>query len=241
MNDHLCYVVTDKQTPWHLPFRNSFQLVTKVVVTHVAKSRSKLAIYTEVDWQWRPYLLGNVIEKLAMDDLTKSSKAILDHVHDQLRKPEVQGLSTKRALTLFGQVGLEPDGITLSGEIPGLAQKYPREQMSLGTITWITSLAFAQQVASMLFSVIQEVLGWCGRTLHAHHVLVLVLLVSAIFNGLHVSRDVSVWWSERRANKFFNALAIRPSRVVSKAVYLKDLDAAVVNTTFQKNINASSW
>lgn len=57
LNDHLCYVVTDKRTPWHLPFRRNFRLVSKVVITYVSKSKSKLAIYTKVEWLWSPYVL----------------------------------------------------------------------------------------------------------------------------------------------------------------------------------------
>jgi hypothetical protein len=56
-NDHLCYVITDKQTPWHLPFKRYFRLVSKVVITHVSKSKSKLAIFTKVEWLWSPILV----------------------------------------------------------------------------------------------------------------------------------------------------------------------------------------
>jgi hypothetical protein len=55
LNDHLCYVITDKRTPWHLPLRRSFRLVSKVVITFVAKSKGKLAIYTKVEWLKSPY------------------------------------------------------------------------------------------------------------------------------------------------------------------------------------------
>lgn len=50
LNDHLCYVVTDKRTAWHLPYRRNFRLMSKIVITHVAKSKSKLAIFTKVEW-----------------------------------------------------------------------------------------------------------------------------------------------------------------------------------------------
>lgn len=56
-NDHLCYVITDKQTPWHLPFKRYFRLVSKIVITHVSKSKSKLAIFTKVEWLWSPLLI----------------------------------------------------------------------------------------------------------------------------------------------------------------------------------------
>lgn len=55
LNDHLCYVITDKRTPWHLPFKRSFRLVSKVVITFVAKGKCKLSIYTKVEWLWSPY------------------------------------------------------------------------------------------------------------------------------------------------------------------------------------------
>lgn len=55
LNDHLCYVVTDKRTPWHLPFKRSFRLVSKIVITFVSKGKSKLAVYTKIEWLWTPY------------------------------------------------------------------------------------------------------------------------------------------------------------------------------------------
>ena len=54
MNDHICYVVTDKKTPWHLPYHKDFMLVSVIVITHVAKSKCKLAIYTKVGWSKAP-------------------------------------------------------------------------------------------------------------------------------------------------------------------------------------------
>ena len=53
-NEHLLYVISDRKSPWHLPHRDSFVLLTKVVITHVAKSKCKLAVYTKVDWTRPP-------------------------------------------------------------------------------------------------------------------------------------------------------------------------------------------
>lgn len=54
LNDHLCYVVTDKKTAWHLPKSTDFMLVSKIVITHVAKSKCKMVIYVRVDWTKPP-------------------------------------------------------------------------------------------------------------------------------------------------------------------------------------------
>lgn len=67
LNDHLCYVVTDKRTPWHLPFRRNFRLVSKIVITYISKSKCKLAIYTKVEWLWSPYVLKSKSYTLRMN------------------------------------------------------------------------------------------------------------------------------------------------------------------------------
>jgi VAD1 Analog of StAR-related lipid transfer domain/PH domain len=54
LNDHLCYVITDRRTPWSLPSPHKFSLMTKIVITHAAKSRCRLSIYTRVDWRKDP-------------------------------------------------------------------------------------------------------------------------------------------------------------------------------------------
>lgn len=48
------YVVADRKTPWHLPHRERFMLVTKIVISHVAKSKCKLSIWTAVEWSNAP-------------------------------------------------------------------------------------------------------------------------------------------------------------------------------------------
>lgn len=67
LNQHLCYVITDKRTPWHLPFRRSFRLVSKIVITFVSKSKSKLAVYTRVEWLWTPHGLKSEYHSLVSD------------------------------------------------------------------------------------------------------------------------------------------------------------------------------
>jgi hypothetical protein len=56
MNDHLCYVITERKTAWFLPWSNYFTVVLKIVITHVAKSQSKLAIYSRNDWSTVPVI-----------------------------------------------------------------------------------------------------------------------------------------------------------------------------------------
>lgn len=60
-NEHLLYLVSDWKTPWHLPHSDSFLLLTKVVISHLAKSKCKLAVYTKVDWTRPPPLTKGML------------------------------------------------------------------------------------------------------------------------------------------------------------------------------------
>ena len=48
--DYLCYVVRDCKTPWHLPYRQDFMLITTYVITHLSPGKCKLSIWTSVKW-----------------------------------------------------------------------------------------------------------------------------------------------------------------------------------------------
>lgn len=64
LNDHLCYVVTDRKTAWHLPQNKHFSLLNKIVITHHAKSKCRLAIYSKVDWTDKTGILrGKAVPK----------------------------------------------------------------------------------------------------------------------------------------------------------------------------------
>lgn len=75
LNDHLCYVVTDRKIPWHLPYHQHFMLVTKVVITHTAKSKCKLAIHTKVEWS-KPRTLAQSMNLLALQKSNADFKQV---------------------------------------------------------------------------------------------------------------------------------------------------------------------
>ena len=84
-NDHICYAITDRKTPWHLPYHNDFMLVPRVVITHVAKSKCRLAIYTMVDWSKAPKFSKGLVERQALDDSGLDTLDLADVISDQVR------------------------------------------------------------------------------------------------------------------------------------------------------------
>ncbi|CAI7643820.1 unnamed protein product [Penicillium crustosum] len=232
LNDHLCYVITDKKTPWHLPFRRSFRLVSKVVITFQAKSKSKLAIYTKVEWLWSPYGLKSVIDKKASDDLEQDSLDLVDLVSDQVRRLGAHS-RTKKAITIFGHVGRQNHVSEFSGAGSNLKlePRKPRTQRAMHELLLETFLSFLETSISFLMMWAFGVVRWSWKTVSAHKIILTMLATSAILNGYYSSRDSWDWWHERHAGNFMARLGVQPNLVMSKSIYMRDVDDAVANST----------
>ncbi|KAI9873977.1 MAG: SNF1-interacting protein, partial [Pleopsidium flavum] len=232
LNDHLCYVVTDKKTPWHLPKQRDFMLVSKVVITHVAKSRCKLVIYIRVDWSKTPTITRGLIEKRALEDLELDALDLADVISDQVRKLGAQS-RTKKAIRIFGHVGQQTQTSQIAAHDSPLTpqSRRPMKQRTLTRLFLALLASLAELVISSLMAWTFAILKWTWKTSSANSIILSLLALSVLTNLFYSSRDTSEWWSERNAGKFMARLGVGPNLMMSKAVYLRDIDEVVSNHT----------
>jgi hypothetical protein len=224
-NDHLCYVVTDKRTAWHLPFRRNYRLVSKVVITHVAKGKCKLAIFTKVEWLKKPWVVGGLIERYAMNDLSLDALDIVDLVADQVRRLGPHS-RTKKAIQIFGQLGQSTEITQLQLDHSALNLEL-RRKPTPRTLFDLMRQDVESVLESMLAMVLQGIIGllkWMYNTCTAHSLILALLGVSILFNTFYSYRDTYSWWHERNANKFMARIGVTPNTVMSKAVHVQDLE-----------------
>ncbi len=224
-SDHLCYVVTDKRTAWHLPFRRNYRLVSKVVITHVSKGKCKLAIFTKVEWLRKPWLASRVIEQHALNDLNLDALDLVDVVYDQVRRLGPHS-RTKKAIQIFGQLGqsseitqLQVDSSALSIELR--RSSVPRTLFDL----WLQSTRSALQSAlAMILAGIIGLMKWAYKTCTAHKFILAILAFSVLFNAFHSYRDTMSWWHERNAGRFMRRIGVTPNTVMTKAIQVHDFE-----------------
>ncbi|KAL4778583.1 hypothetical protein BJX76DRAFT_131801 [Aspergillus varians] len=231
LNDHLCYVITDKRTPWHLPFRRNFRLVNKIVITFVTKGKCKLSIYTKVEWLWSPYGVKRMIDKQAMGDLEEDAMDLVDLVGDQVRKLGLHS-RTKKAITIFGHVGRQ--SLTSQFSIDPDAKverRRPRTQRTLFQMMYETFVSFFQSAISSIIIWIFALLRWVFKTANANKIILALLASSILLNGFYSSRATVNWWYERNVGDFMSRIGIHPDHVMSKAIYMRDIDEEIANST----------
>lgn len=224
-SDHLCYVVTDKRTAWHLPCRRNYRLVSKIVITHVAKAHCKLAIFVKVEWLRPPWLVQRIIEHHALSDLELDALDLADLVSDQVRKLGARS-RTKRAVQIFGHVGqstevtqLQVDASTINVEM----RRTPVEHTIFGLIIEGLSSA-AQSALGTAVEMISSVVRWLWKTCSANSIILSLLLVSVLYNTWYTGSSSLQWYSERNAARFMQRLGVSPNSVMSRAVRVSDLD-----------------
>jgi uncharacterized membrane protein len=90
-----------------------------------------------------------------------------------------------------------------------------------------TVSSFAESVISSVMLWIFAIIRGIWKISSAHSIILIALLVSGFANVFFTSRDTSVWWAERRAARFMSRIGVGPNSIMSKAIYLKDLDDAL--------------
>ncbi|ORY15388.1 hypothetical protein BCR34DRAFT_558741 [Clohesyomyces aquaticus] len=230
-NDHLCYVVANRQTPWYLPSNNRFMLLSKIVITHVAKARCKLSIHIKVDWSRHPRIGKKLIERQGLQDLELEAQDLVDVINDQVARLG-HNRSTGKVTSIFGQIGIQTQASQFAaGDIPP-----PNRPRKFKLIPRSLTSVIAQLVGNVVISILSTLMSWIlavftgvGNVVSAHKLLVVLLLLSGATNFFYSSRDSWQWWNERNAGKFMARLGVGPSTTMTRSVYLKDLEDGFVN------------
>ncbi|KAJ4340329.1 SNF1-interacting protein [Didymella glomerata] len=231
MNDHLCYVVSDRKTPWYLPGHERFVLLSKVVITHVSKARCKLAVHTKIDWKRNPRIAKKLIERQGLQDLELEAQDLVDVVNDQVARLG-HNRSTGKVTNIFGQIGVNTQAVQMNAEDippPNRPRKFKLQPTTTGSF-------IAQYVGNVIISILSTIMSWVlaifagiGNVVSAHKLLVALLLVSGGANFFYTSKDSWSWWSERNAAIYMSRLGVGPSTSMTRSVYLRDIAEAFAN------------
>jgi VAD1 Analog of StAR-related lipid transfer domain len=201
-------------------------LVTKIVITHAAKSKCNLAIYTKVEWSKTPAFSKGLVERQALDDLGLDAMDLADVISDQVRKLGPQ-TRTRKAIQIFGHIG-QQTSVSLFSATDSINSKRPQiKQRTLTSMVFETTSSFAESVASSLMMWAFAAVKTIWSISSAHSIILSLLVLSFLMNVFLSGKDTSEWWAERNAAKFMSRIGVGPNLMMSKAIYLKDLDDAL--------------
>ena len=230
LSQHLCYVITDRKKAFHLPLHEQYMLVSKIVITHVAKSRCKLSIYTKVDWSKQPFLAGSVIERRALSDLKLDALDLGDVISEQVRRlgSSYRTSHTKKALHIFGAVGQETQVTEFGGgrRNPSLQIKRPTRKR---TLIHLSLEAFGSLLEDIITSIVMWAIAgvkWCWRVASINWLVLFFLCISVMSNAIILSQQSFAWWQDHRASEYMNNLGIGQGLFMEKVISVYDFELA---------------
>ena len=244
LSQHLCYVITDRKNPVHLPLNEQYTLVSKIVITHVAKSTCKLSIYTKVDWSKQPFLAGGIIERRALSDLKLDALDLGDVISEQVRRLGSQGTSqTKKALHIFGAVGQETQVTEFEGRNRNLSSQ-TRGNARKRTLLHLYLEALGSFLEDVLTSVVMWAVAavkWSWKVANVNWLILFFLCISVISNTFFLSQQSIEWWQNYRATQYMNKLGIGQGLFMNKVVSIHDLEAAISFLSVTSNCSLDLW
>lgn len=166
---------------------------------------------------------------------------LIDLVSDQVRRLGTDN-RTKKAITIFGHVGRQNQVLVFpdSGVKLNLEPRKPRTPRTLLQLLFETFVSVAESFVSSLVLWVFAVFRWIWKTTNANKVILTLLLSSVLMNGLYSSRYAYDWWLEKSAGNFMTRLGVHPDHVMSKTIYIKDIDEAIANLTIGQSSNNGS-
>jgi hypothetical protein len=231
LNDHLCYVVSDKKTPWYLPGHERFVLHSKMVITHVHKSRCKLAIYSKIDWKRNPRFAKKLIERQGLQDMELEAEDLVDVVNDQVARLG-HNRSTAKVTNIFGLIGIQTQAVQLTAQDippPNRPRKFKLRPQTTGSF-------IAQLIGNIIISILSTIMSWIlaafaglGNVISAHKMLVVLLVLSGSANFFYTAKDGWASWNERAASRYMARLGVGPSTSMTRSIYLSEIEQSFIN------------
>ena len=98
-----------------------------------------------------------------------------------------------------------------------------------------------ESIATTLMQWFAAMVQWSWKTFNAHAILLGILAISVLINVMVSSKDTSASWRERRAGNFMTRIGVGPNLMMSKAVYVQDLEGAVLGDNLAFEGPGNQW
>ena len=186
-----------------------------------------------------------MIQRQALDDLDTDANHLVDVVEAQARRLGSDN-RIRTAISLFGGIGENYEGGADSGRsLDGDPSSHPnRQRVTQRSLVYMISENIVSIGKSTLSTVVMSliaVLSTVFGIISAQRIILGLLAVSAGSNMMLSSRSSMAYWAERRASKFLNTAGVQPNKVMSRAVYLKDMEDLIKNGTELAIMPSSEW
>jgi hypothetical protein len=170
----------------------------------------------------------DLIENQASAYTQSYAEALADIVADQASRLGVQGgTSARKAMNIFGPVGVQTQSIQLFASDLAPADLKSAKRMRYRSLPRLMGYALRRALIAYSFAFIGwvlQLLEWLLKTMQANQVLVVVLWLSVVANFILTSKESWGWWKDRQASNYMARLGVRPNVVMGRSIWVNDMN-----------------
>ena len=161
-----------------------------------------------------------------MRDAATLAKALMGILEEQVAMMGSDAYNNSRkAVQIFGNIGVSKDVLQpVLSDLPTSSRERIRPH-SLGSLAMSAAKTGAVNALLAVLGAIIHLAQAFAKVASAHHVLVLVLVGSALANMWFANKESWGWWRERQARRFMRGVGVNPmSTGLGHSIWLRDLD-----------------
>lgn len=235
--DNNLYVVYDRRSPWELPYGSVFYVATRYIITAQSKSRSKISVWTTVEWIRSSKIARGVVKGLIYRHLQNESMSVVESVTKCVQKlghrstiigaisayGRVEGVSGPKEGHSDVDEAVQHETTSSLRPLPVSNQYY----ILGGTVFALKS--WAVDILSSVFLFLASLGQILWRSISMNKFLVTLLSISVMVNLLLVSRSSVSFWADRTATRIVRELDVIPdsATIMRRSLYLQEITDAV--------------
>lgn len=227
--EHLDYTVMHYRRPWQYPYGDTFFLKMKVNIAFVSKTKARIRIWIDIDWQKTNYLSRAILTHAVQSDQAPQGERLTHFIEREVLDRLGLQSKTSKAVRIYGRVGGHSSPIYL--EPPHEPRRAAvRQKLSLFDLVRRFPAEFLTSLFMEICLLFLGALAAVWNLVTANGLFLFLLIGSLLFNTWLSGKTYNAYWQHKTAVRLLDNIEIAPYGLMSRAITLQDIDMIAHDT-----------
>lgn len=228
--EHLDYTVVAYRRPWEYPYGSTFFLHIKLNISFVSKTKSRLRMWIDVDWQKQHHLSRGVLLQAIRTDIKPRVNNVTHFIEREVLHRLGLQSKTSKAVRLYGRVGVNSKPMILN-VAESTSEVVVVKRLTIFDLIKRYPAIFVTSLFTELFLFLIVVVSTIGSFLSTNGVLITCLATSILYNTWLSGKSSITYYQHRSAVKLLHNVGNYPVGLMARGVTLLEIDELAYNST----------
>lgn len=229
--EHLDYSVTSYRRPHEFPHGSSIFFNAKTNISFMSKSKSRLRMWIDIDWQKHHYISRGLITQAILDHTIPRLGEVTHFIEREVLHRLGLQSKTSKAVRLYGRVGVNSKPMILNSTEPP-AEKIPTRRLTVLDLIRRYPVYSLTSLSTETFSLLLAVCSKAGSLVAANGILFAALVISLLLNLWTAGKGSVAYYQHRTAVNILDNVNSYPLGIMTRGVTLDEIDTIAHNISY---------